>query len=178
MTKDRPMPKERRRLCVFLRVLTAFFAILVPVAIVTVAVVTTLLETDWWSDLFLVYLALYTLLGFTSYFSLLTIFGELTRYARRKSGEILRGTHFMTMLRRILQITAAVGLLTAVFIPLILLDLMDGRFSIIHFAIGIMELALYVVWGIYAVVRRVIQHRRAEQQRLADEKQAWVGYLS
>jgi hypothetical protein len=70
------------------------------------------------------------------------------------------------------------GLLTVVFIPLILFDVLNGGFAIIHFAIGILEASLYAILGACAVVRRIIRRRRAERQRLEEEKQAWEGYLT
>ena len=70
------------------------------------------------------------------------------------------------------------GLGTAVCIPLILFDLLNGGFAIIHFAIGMLEASLYAALGIYAAIRRIIRRRRAEVQRLEEERQAWEGYLS
>ena len=138
----------------------------------------TLLENDWWSEMFLVYLALYTLLEFTSYFAVLTVLRELTRRARRRSGEDLRDTPFTVTLRLLLKITALAGLLTVTLIPLILFDLLNGGFAMIHFAIGILEASLYAIFGVYAVIRRIIDRRRAERQRLEEERQAWEGYLT
>jgi hypothetical protein len=178
MTNSHTQQKNGNRLCRTLRVLTTVFAILAPTAAVAAAAVTTLLENDWWSEMFLVYLALYTLLGFTSYFAVLTVLWELTRRARRKNGEVSGDTPFTVTLSRILRGAAVAGLGTVVFIPLIFLDLLNGGFAMIHFAIGILEASLYAAWGIYTVVRRIIQRRRAEQQRLEEEKQAWEGYLT
>ena len=70
------------------------------------------------------------------------------------------------------------GLGTAVFIPLILFDLLNGGFAIIHFAIGMLEASLYGTLGVYDVIRRIIRRRRAEGQRLEEERQAWEGYLN
>ena len=61
-------PKNGHKLGFLLRILTMFWAILGPVAVIAAAVVSTVLEGDWWSELFYMYLALYTLLGFTTYF--------------------------------------------------------------------------------------------------------------
>jgi MFS family permease len=177
MTKEKTQPKHGR-LCRALRVLTALFAALGPVALIAAAVAATLLENDWWSEMFLVYLALYTLLGFTSYLGLLTILWELTRYARRKKGEDLRDTPLTVILHRILGATAVMGLVTVVILPLILFDLLNGGFAVIHFAIGGLMALLYAVLGVYAIIRRIMDHRRAEAQRLEEEKRAWKGYLS
>ena len=178
MTNTDMNPHKGGRLCRILRILTVAFAILAPAATVAASAVSTLLENDWWSEMFLLYLALYILLGFTSYFALLTILRELTRRARRRSGEDLRDTPFTGTLRLLLKITALAGLLTVTLIPLILFDLLNGGFALIHFAIGILEASLYAIFGVYAVIRRVIDRRRAERQRLEEEKQAWEGYLT
>jgi amino acid permease len=178
MTNTGMNPHKGGSLCRALRILTVAFAILAPAATVAAAAVSTLLENDWWSEIFLLYLALYTLLGFTSYFALLTILRELTRRACRRNGEDLRDTPFTGTLRLLLKITALAGLLTVTLIPLILFDLLNGGFAIIHFAIGILEASLYAILGACAVIRRIIRRRRAERQRLEEEKQAWEGYLT
>ena len=178
MTNTGMNPHKGGRLCRALRILTASFAVFGPVAVITAAVVTTLLEGDWWKGVFLVCLAFYALLLYTSYFSLLTVLGELTRRARRKNGEDTGDTPFTTALHRILGGAAMAGLLTVVFIPLILFDVLNGGFAMIHFAIGILEAFLYAILGACAVIRRIIRRRRAERQRLEEEKQAWEGYLT
>lgn len=178
MTSANTQPKKGKGLCRVLRILTVLFAVLGPVALIAAAVVTTLLETDWWLELFLVYLALYTLLGFTSYLGLLAILWELTRRARRKNGEDLRDTRLTVILHRILQGAAVMGLATVVVIPLILFDYLNGGFAVIHFVIGGLMALLYAVLGVYTIIRRIIDYRRAEAQRLEEEKQAWEGYLS
>ncbi|MBP3666946.1 MAG: hypothetical protein J6K29_07835 [Clostridia bacterium] len=171
-------PKNGHKLGFLLRILTMFWAILGPVAVIAAAVVSTVLEGDWWSELFYMYLALYTLLGFTTYFSLLTILWEAARRTGRQAGEDLRDTPFTAVLHRILRITAVAGLVTVAFILLIFFDLLNGGFAMIHFAIGILQVSLYAVCGIHAVIRRITDRRRAEKQRLAEEKQAWEGYLT
>ena len=178
MTNTGMNPHKGGRLCRALRILTVAFAVLAPAATIAAAAVSTLLENDWWSEMFLVYLALYTLLGFTSYFALLTVLRELTRRACRRNGEDLRDTPFTVTLRLLLKITALAGLLTVTLIPLILFDLLNGGFAMIHFAIGILEASLYAILGACAVIRRIIRRRRAERQRLEEEKQAWEGYLT
>lgn len=160
------------------RRLTILFAILGPITIITAAVVTTIIEGDWWSELFYMYLALYTLLGFTTYFSWLALLWAVTRLARSRSGADLCDTPFMRVLHRILLYVAVAGLVTAVTIPLILVDLIDGRFVLLHFAVGGILLVLYLIVGIHAIFRRIIDHRKAERHRLEDEKQAWEGYLT
>ena len=170
MTNTGMNPHKGGRLCRALRILTVAFAVLAPAATIAAAAVSTLLENDWWSEMFLVYLALYTLLGFTSYFAVLR--------ACRRNGEDLRDTPFTVTLRPILKITALAGLLTVTLIPLILFDLLNGGFAMIHFAIGILEASLYAILGACAVIRRIIRRRRAERQRLEEEKQAWEGYLT
>lgn len=171
-------PKNRHKLVCLLRILTTSWAILGPVAVITAAVVTTLLEGDWWKGFFLACLAFYGLLLYTSYFSLLTVLWELTRRTRRKYGEDIGDTPFTTVLHRILGGVAMAGLGTAVFIPLILFDLLNGGFAIIHFVIGMLEASLYGTLGVYDVIRRIIRRRRAEGQRLEEERQAWEGYLN
>ena len=178
MTHTHASPNQGGKSCRVLRILTASFAVFGPVAVITAAVVTTLLEGDWWKGFFLACLAVYALLLYTSYFSLLTVLWELTRRARRKNGEDTGDTPFTTVLHHILGGAAMAGLLTVVFIPLILFDVLNGGFAIIHFAIGILEASLYAIFGVYAVIRRVIERRRAERQRLEEEKQAWEGYLT
>ena len=171
-------PNQGGKACRVLRILTASFAVFGPVAAITAAAVTTLLEGDWWKGFFLACLAFYGLLLYTSYFSLLTVLWELTRRARRKYGEDIGDTPFTTVLHRILGGVAMVGLGTVVFIPLILFDLLNGGFAMIHFVIGMLEASLYGTLGVYDVIRRIIRRRRAEGQRLEEEKQAWEGYLN
>lgn len=178
MTNTHASPHQGSKSYRILRILTASFAVFGPVAAITAAAVTTLLEGDWWKGFFLACLAFYGLLLYTSYFSLLTVLWELTRRARRKNGEDTGDTPFTTVLHRILGGAAVAGLLTVVFIPLILFDLLNGGFAIIHFAIGMLEASLYAVLGVYAAIRRIIRRRRAEVQRLEEERQAWEGYLS
>jgi len=178
MTNTHASPNQGGKSCRVLRILTASFAVFGPVAVITAAAVTTLLEGDWWKGFFLACLAVYALLLYTSYFSLLTVLWELTRRARRKNGEDTGDTPFTIVLHRILGGAAMAGLLTVVFIPLILFDLLNGGFAIIHFAIGILEASLYAILGACAVIRRIIRRRRAERQRLEEEKQAWEGYLT
>lgn len=177
MTNTHASPKQGAKSGRLLRILTASFAVFGPVAVVTAAVVTTLLEGDWWKGFFLACLAFYGLLLYTVYFSLLTILWELTRRARRKNGEDPGDTPFATVLHRILGGAAVAGLGTAVCIPLILFDILNGGFAIIHFAIGMLEASLYAVLGVRAVIRHIIRRRRAERQRLEEERQAWEGYL-
>ena len=178
MTNTHASPHQGGKSCRVLRILTASFAVFGPVAAITAAAVTTLLEGDWWKGFFLACLAFYGLLLYTSYFSLLTVLWELTRRARRKNGEDTGDTPFTTVLHRILGGAAVAGLLTVVFIPLILFDLLNGGFAIIHFAIGMLEASLYAALGVYAAIRRIIRRRRAEVQRLEEERQAWEEYLS
>lgn len=178
MTNTHASPNQGGKACRVLRILTAAFAVFGPVAAITAAAVTTLLEGDWWKGFFLACLAFYGLLLYTSYFSLLTVLWELTRRARRKNGEDTGDTLFTTVLHRILGGAAVAGLGTAVCIPLILFDLLNGGFAIIHFAIGMLEASLYAALGVYAAIRRIIRRRRAERQRLEEERQAWEEYLS
>jgi hypothetical protein len=70
------------------------------------------------------------------------------------------------------------GLVTVVILPLILFDLLNGGFAVIPFAIGGLMALLYAVVGVYAIIRRIMDRRRAEAQRLEEEKRAWEGYLS
>ena len=178
MTNTHASPNQGGKSYRVLRILTAAFAVFGPVAVITAAAVTTLLEGDWWKGFFLACLAFYGLLLYTIYFSLLTVLWELTRRARRKNGEDTGDTPFTTVLHHILGGAAVAGLLTVVFIPLILFDLLNGGFAIIHFAIGMLEVSLYAALGVYAAIRRIIRRRRAEVQRLEEERQAWEGYLS
>ena len=102
MTNTHASPHQGGKSCRVLRILTAAFAVFGPVAVITAAAVTTLLEGDWWKGFFLACLAFYGLLLYTSYFSLLTVLWELTRRARRKNGEDTGDTPFTTVLHRIL----------------------------------------------------------------------------
>ena len=157
-----------------LQVVTLAWAILGLAAILLTAAV----WGDWDLNAFYFYLIIVFQFSATVYLSVLAILWELSRRTRRRAGTDLRDTPFTVMLHRLLLITAVAGLLTASFIPLILFDLLNGGFSLIHFAIGIMEAVLYATWGIYTVIRRILECRRTEQHRLEEEKQAWEGYLT
>lgn len=152
-------PKEGGKICRALRALTVIFAVFVPVAMVGTAVALTLIEGDWWFNLFLLYLGAIAMLSSTVSLSLLTLLWELTRSARRKYGEELRDTPFTRLIHRILSITAVAGLLTVAFLLLILFDLLNGGFAMVHLAVGIVEVILYAVLGVYAVIRRIRQRR-------------------
>ncbi len=176
--KTRANDARKTGTCGFFRLLRVLLAVLGPVAIITAAAVVTIIEGDWWSELFYMYLALFTLLGVTTYLSLLTFLWELTRRAVRRVGVDLRDTPFTRVLHRILLPVAVAGLITAAVIPLILADLINGRFVLIHFGVGGILAVLYGIAGVYAIIRRVTDHRGAERQRLEDEKRAWEGYLT
>ncbi len=155
-------PNKSGKIYRALRALTVIFAVFAPVAMIGTAVALTLIEGDWWFNLFLVYLGAIAMLSLTVSLSLLTLLWELTRRARRKYGEDLRDTSFTSLLHRILSITAVTGLLTAIFLPLVLFDLLNGGFAMIHLAVGIVEVTLYAVLGVYAVIQRIRHHHAGQ----------------
>lgn len=176
MTTHQPpsnAPKGRT-LCKALHTLTVAFAVLGLAVILLLSAVL----ADWDVNAFWFYLVLMIQSFGTVYLSLLTLLWMLTRHARRQNGESLGDKPFDKGLSVTFLAAAIVGLLTVALIPLILADLLHGAFVLIHFACGGLLILLYLVYGIYTAVRRIIHHRRAKRERLAEEKQAWEGYLT
>ncbi len=161
-----------------LRFITAAIGILGPGAMIGAAIVITLMEGDWWFNLFLAFLGAIALISFSLYVSVVTLLWELTRHVRRKAGMEMNDTPVSVVLHRILLPASVAGLVSAVTLPLILLDLINGMFAWIHFACGGALVITLAVSGIYSLIRRIKDHRRAEAERLAQEKQAWESYLS
>lgn len=162
-----------------LRILTCFFAILGPSAMIGTAWVMTLVEGDWWFNLFLFFLAAMVMLSFALYISLLTMLWELTRRVRNRTGYPLHdGTTFIKVIHRILTGVAMAGIIT--FIPFILVftDLLKGYFAWPHFACGGILLVLYMTLGVYHAITCAKERRQAKKQRLEEEKQAREGYLT
>ena len=176
MTNVRTQPnKEKgRNLCAALRALTVSFSVLGMIAILLVSAVT----AGWDLNAFWFYLVLVLQVSVTLYISLLTLLMELNRYVRRKAGEDLRETRFAKGCHLLFLISAIAGLVTVVVIPLILADLVSGPVVLVHYAFGALLLLLYIIFGVYSFGRRIINRRRAEVQRLEEEKQAWEGYLT
>ena len=56
--------------------------------------------------------------------------------------------------------------------------IVSGPIVLVHYAFGGVLLLLYAIYGIYILIRRIMNHRREERQRLKEEKQAWEGYLT
>ncbi|MBE6586055.1 MAG: hypothetical protein E7645_05960 [Ruminococcaceae bacterium] len=167
--------KEKgRNICTALRTLTVLYSVLGPVAMLLVSAVT----AGWDLNAFWFYLVLVEQMLGTVYLSLVTLLWELTRHVRRRAGEDLRDTPFAKGCHLVFLVAAIAGLVTIVVIPLILADLAGGPVVLIHYAFGGVLLLLYVIFGVYTLVSRTVNHRRAERQRLEEEKQAWEGYLN
>ena len=157
-----------------LQVVTLAWAILGLAAILLTAAVL----GDWDLNAFSFYLVIVFQFSATVYLSVLAILWELSRTLCRRAGILPPDKPFGLWLHRILLWIAVGGCVTAVLFPLILGDFLPGQAVLAHYAFGILLLVLYPVWGISAMIRCVRDHRCAERQRLADEKQAWEGYLS
>ena len=173
-TKKKPGTGASRVLGVF----TTVLAVLGPFAMVSSAIVITLIEGDWWFNLFLVFLGGIALFSFSLYVSIVTLLWELTRHARRKAGMDMKDTPVSAALHRILLPVSMAGVISVVTIPLIVTDLINGAFMWIHLACGGVLLVTLTVYGIHAIIRRRADRRRDEAERLAQEKQAWDEYLS
>lgn len=173
-TQKKPGTGASRALGVF----TTVLAVLGPIAMVSSAIVITLMEGDWWFNLFLVYLGGIALLSFSLYVSIVTLLWELTRHARRKAGMDMKDTPVSVALHRILLPVSMAGVISVVTIPLVVTDLINGAFTWIHLACGGVLLVTLTVYGIHAIIRRRADRRRDEAERLAQEKQAWDEYLS
>lgn len=172
--RTQPNNEKGRRLCTALRALNVSFGVIGLIAILLVSAIT----AGWDINAFWFYLVLVEQVSATVYLSMLTLLWELTRYVRRRAGENLHDTPFAKGCHLVFLISAIAGLATVVVIPLILADLVSGPVVLIHYAFGGVLLFMYVIFGVYTLVRRIIDQRRAERQRLEDEKQAWEGYLT
>ncbi len=162
-----------------LRILTCIFAVLGPSAMIGSALVMTLIEGDWWFDLFLFFFAAMVMLSFAMYISLLTLLWELSRHVRSRAGDNLHDdTAFIKVIHRILTGVAMAGIITIIPFVLVFTDLLKGYFAWPHLACGGVLLVLYMTLGVYHAVTCVKEHRRAERQRLEEEKQAWEKYLN
>ena len=173
-TQKKPGTGASRALGVF----TTVLAVLGPIAMVSSAIVITLMEGDWWFNLFLVFLGGIALFSFSLYVSIVTLLWELTRHARRKAGMDTKDTPVSAALHRILLPVSMAGVISVVTIPLFVTDLINGAFMWIHLACGGVLLVTLTVYGIHAIIRRRADRRRDEAERLAQEKQAWDEYLS
>ncbi len=173
-THTQPNKEKGRTLCTALRALTVLFSIIGMMAILLTSAIT----AGWDLNAFWFYLVLVLQVFCTVYLSIVTLLWELTRHVRRRAGEDLRDTSFTKGCHLVFLIAAIAGLVTVVAIPLILADLVSGPVALVHYAFGGVLLLLYVIFGVYNFVRRIIDHRREERQRLEDEKQAWEGYLT
>ena len=142
---------EKPALLRALRVFKRLFAILVPVAAVVGAAVITLVEGDWWFNLFLAYLGAIVMLSFAGYASLLTLLGMLTSDGAR--GDM----GFEWVLRRILFWIAIAGVLSAVPFALILLDVLHGAWALPHFICGGVLIVLHAVRGALTLWHRRVK---------------------
>ena len=137
------------------RVITIIFAILGPVAMICSAIVITLHEGDWWFNLFAAYLAGILMLAGTLYLSLFTLISEATRYFKIKSDFL--GTPITPItkwIHRLLTVCSVFGVISYIPFFLILCDVLDGGFAIIHFVCGVAIVVLYIALGINAVMHR------------------------
>ena len=133
-------------------ILTIGFAIIVPVAMILTALILTLIEGDWWFDLFAVYLGAIAMIFFTFYLSLVALFWELIRNVCQKN---VFDTIFIKVLHRILLGTAVAGIISFVPFVLIFFDILSGIFALPHFICGGILLLVYIVLGIYSLIFRI-----------------------
>ena len=137
-----------------LRLVTIFFAIFGPMAMMCSAVIITLYEGDWWFNLFLAFFAGIIMIFGTLYLSLLTLISEATRYFKNKIKSDLSDTSVVKWMHRFLMGTSIAGLISYIPFLLIFFDVLNGGFAIIHFICGCAILILYVALGINAVIHR------------------------
>ena len=136
------------------RIIKICFAVLVPIATAGAAAVITICEGDWWFGLFAAYLAGILMATATLYLSLLTLMAEATRRIKSKLCKSNSATAAEKLVRRLLVIASATGVITFVPILLIFYDILDGGFALLHFTCGGIILILYITLGIYTAIRR------------------------
>ena len=138
-----------------LRTITIVFAILGPLAMICSAVVITLLEGDWWFNLFAAYLAGILMIVGTLYLSFLTLMSEITRHIRSKVRSDLSDTPITKWIHRLVMGASIAGVVSYIPFLLIFYDILNGGFAIFHFVCGGTIVALYFVLGINAVIHRI-----------------------
>ena len=135
---------------IILRIVTIVFAILCPTAMISSAVAITLYEGDWWFNLFAFYLGAILMIVGTLYLSLLALLGEITRYFANKTSvpPVIKWIH------RLLTVFSVAGIISFILFFLILCDLLNGGFAILHFICAVAILLLYLVNGILTIKNR------------------------
>ena len=134
------------------RVLTICFAIIVPIAMILTALILTLIDGDWWFNLFAVYLGAIAMIFFTLYLSLGALFWESIRNVCQKN---VFDTPFIKALHRILFGTAVAGIISFVPFVLIFFDVLNGMFALPHFVCGGVLLLVYLILGTYSLIFRI-----------------------
>ena len=135
---------------IILRIVTIVFAILCPIAMLCSAVAITLYEGDWWFNLFAFYLGAILMIVGTLYLSLLALLGEITRYFANKTSV----TPVIKWIHRLLTVFSVAGIISFIPFFLILCDLLNGGFAIVHFICGGAIIALYLGLGINEIICR------------------------
>lgn len=134
---------------IILRIVTIVFAILCPIAMISSAVAITLYE-GWWFNLFAFYLGAILMIVGTLYLSLLALLGEITRYFANKTSV----TPVIKWIHRLLTVFSVAGIVSFIPFFLILCDLLNGGFAIVHFICGGAIAVLYLMLGINTVILR------------------------
>ena len=135
---------------IILRIVAIVFAILCPIAMISSAVAITLYEGAWWFNLFAFYLGAILMIVGTLYLSLLALLGEITRYFANKTSvpPVIKWIH------RLLTVFFRCGNNFLYPLLLILCDLLNGGFAIVHFICGGTIIALYLGLGINEIICR------------------------
>ncbi len=134
--------------------ITTIFAILCPITMTCSAIVITLREGDWWFNLFAAYLAGILMIFGTLYLSLLTLMKETTRYIGNKVKRDFSDAPITKWTHRLLIGASIAGVISYIPIFLILYDVLNGGFAIIHFICGGAIVVLYFTLGINVVIHR------------------------
>jgi hypothetical protein len=176
MTNAATQPKTGRILCRILRVLTGVFILLGAVSILLAAAVKTEWElTDLWF-----YLGEVFVNNGPIFLGGITILWNLTRLVGYQTGMPMREGRFERVIHVALLVAAAMGL---VFL-LQMISLRETMFMVTaimwlsYLAMGALQILLYASLGVRAILRRIGDRRRAEAERLEEERLAWEGYLS
>lgn len=176
MTNAATQPKTGRILCRILCVLTGIFILLGAVSILLAAVAKT--DRDLTDIGF--YLTEVFVINSTIYFSGITFLWNLSRLVGYQTGMPMREGRFERVIHVALLVAAAMGL---VFL-LLMISLRETIFMataimwLSYLAMGALQILLFVSLGVRAILRRIGDRRRAEAERLEEERLAWEGYLS
>jgi hypothetical protein len=173
-TQCKPRTYKINGLATFLRVLTLVFAFLG----FAVILLTAALLGDWDSTAFGFFIVIILEVMGTLYLSVLTFLWELTRRIRRVAGRLSVDKPFGRVLHSFLLWMAVGGSVSFALIPMSFSGSGLGVTILIHYAFGVVLTTLYLVLWVYTLVCRIMDHRRAEAQRLEEERQAWEGYLT